>query len=170
MTLLVVRHAEPEVLPDSDPRSWPLSEAGRTAASQLSHRLPRTGRWVSSTERKALETLLYAGPSRMAVTKDPGFDEVRREEPFDDDFKSRRRAWVESRLDDRHSSWEPPEQAAERFEIAVREHLADARSLVVATHGMVLTAWLVHARKQLTPSEAGSFWERMRFPDIVRVV
>lgn len=169
MTLLVVRHAQPAVSPDGDPRSWPLSETGRNAARRLGHRLPRTGRWVSSTERKAYETLLYAGHSSIAVTKDPGFDEVRREEPFDDDFKARRRAWVDARFDDRHSGWESPQEAAERFELAVREHFANAETVVVATHGMVLTAWLVHARQRLAPTEAGSFWERMTFPDIIRV-
>jgi len=113
--------------------------------------------------------LLLAGHSSVAVTQDSRFDEVRREEPFDDGFKARRRAWVEGRLDVRHSGWESPQDAAERFEVAVREHSADAECLVVGTHGMVLTAWLVHARQQLEASDAGSFWERMTFPDIVRV-
>lgn len=169
MTLLVVRHAEPAVSPSVDPSMWPLSEAGRDAASHLSQSLPRAGRWVSSMERKAYETLLYAGHSGVAVTKDSRFDEVRRDEPFDDDFRARRRAWVAGRLDARHSGWETPQDAAERFEDAVCHHCADAECLVVGTHGMVLTAWLVHARRQLEPSEAGSFWEQLRLPDIIRV-
>lgn len=169
MTVLLVRHAEPAASPAVDPSVWPLSDAGRNAASQLSQRLPRAGRWVASSERKAYETLLCAGHSSVAVTQDPRFDEVRRDEPFDDDFKARRRAWVEGRLDARHSGWESPQDASERFEDAVRGHSADAECLVVGTHGMVLTAWLVHARQQLEPSEAGSFWERMTFPDIIRV-
>ncbi|MFZ2503885.1 MAG: histidine phosphatase family protein [Nocardioides sp.] len=168
-TILVVRHAEPAVSPAVDPNAWQLSEAGRDAATQLGQRLPRDGRWVASTERKAYETLLYVGHSSVTVRQDSRFDEVRRNEPFDDDFKTRRRAWVEGRLDVRHSGWESPHEAAERFEDAVHDHSADAEYLVVGTHGMVLTAWLLHARQQLEPSEAGSFWEHMTFPDIIRV-
>lgn len=166
---MLVRHAEPAVSPRDDPRLWPLSTAGRQAASQLRRRLPRAGRWVSSSERKAYETLFYAGHGSIPVAEDPRFDEVRRDEPFDSEFKARRRAWVEGQLDDRHTGWESPVEAAERFDLAVREHTADADALVVATHGMVLTAWLVHERQWLALGEAGAFWERMRFPDVIRV-
>ena len=169
MTILLVRHAEPAASPAFEPSVWTLSDSGRNAASQLGPRLPRAGRWVASSERKAYETLLCAAHSSVAVTQDSRFDEVRRDEPFDDDFKSRRRAWVEGRLDARHSGWESPEDAAERFDVAVREHSTDAECLVVGTHGMVLTAWLVHARQQLELSDAGSFWERMNFPDVIQV-
>ena len=51
----------------------------------------------------------------------------------------------------------------------MREYAADAGALVVATHGMVLTAWLVHGRQRLAPGKAAAFWERMRFPDVIRV-
>lgn len=153
--------------PAVDPSMWALSEAGRRAAKQLSQCLPRAGRWVSSTERKAYETLLCAGRSSI-VTKDSRFDEVRRTEPFDDDFKARRRAWVEGRLDVRHRGWESPPEAAERFELGVREHFADNEDLVVGTHGMVLTAWLVHARRRLEATEAGPFWEQLGLPDVIR--
>ncbi len=166
---MLVRHAEPAVSARDDPRLWPLSTSGREAAGQLYDHLPRSGRWLSSGERKAYETLLYAGHRRIHVQKDPRFDEVRRDEPFDHDFKIRRLAWVEGRLDERHTGWESPEEAAKRFELAVREHAADSEALVVATHGMVLTAWLVHGRRWLPPLEAGSFWEQMRFPEVIRV-
>ncbi len=73
------------------------------------------------------------------------------------------------RLDEGHAGWESPQEAAERFELAVREYAADAGALVVATHGMVLTAWLVHGRQRLAPGKAAAFWERMRFPDVIRV-
>lgn len=34
---------------------------------------------------------------------------------------------------------------------------------------MVLTAWLVRGRRWLAPGEAGTFWEQMRFPDVIRI-
>ncbi len=63
--------------------------------------------------------------------------------------------------------WESPEEAVERLTFAVREYAAEADALVVATHGLVLTAWLVHGRRWLAPGEAGTFWEQMRFPDVI---
>lgn len=169
MTLVLVRHAEPAVSPRQNPRLWPLSTSGREAARQLHAHLPRSGRWLSSTERKAYATLLYAGHHRIHVHKDARFDEVQRDEPFDHDFKIRRLAWIQGRLDERHVDWESPEEAAKRFQLAVSEHAAAAEALVVATHGMVLTAWLVHGRQWLPPAKAGSFWEQMRFPQVIRV-
>jgi broad specificity phosphatase PhoE len=169
MRVLLVRHAEPVASPGVDPSRWPLSDAGRHAAIQLRKRLPRASRWVASTERKAYETVQCAGYPGVAVSQDSRFGEVRRDEPFDDDFKARRFAWLEGRLDARHSGWESAEAAAERFEYAVRDHSFDTECLVVGTHGMLLTAWLVHACRQLQQSEAGAFWDRLTFPDIVLV-
>lgn len=169
MSLVVVRHAEPQVSSADDPRLWPLSKAGRAAARRLVDQLPRTGLWLSSTECKARETLQYAAEGDVAVTEDPRFDEVHRDEPFDSEFRARRRAWVEGRLDERHAGWESPKEAAERFELAVHEYAEAADTLVIATHGMVLTAWLVHAQGRLSLPEAGSFWEHLRFPDVIEV-
>ena len=81
MSLIVERHAEPQVSPADDPRLWPLSKAGRAAARRLVDQLPRTGLWVSSTECKARETLQYAAEGDVAVTEDPRFDEVQQSRP-----------------------------------------------------------------------------------------
>lgn len=165
--LILVRHAEPEAAPAEDPRTWPLSPAGRRAARQLRDRLPQAGRWVSSTERKARETLECAAVGARRIGQEGRFDEVRRDEPYDDAFRQRRRAWVDGTLDDRHLGWETPEEAAARFDRAVADHAKHGVPLVIATHGMVLTAWLVHARHWLAPEEAGAFWAELAFPDVV---
>ena len=102
MRILLVRHAEPQASAAAAPEQWPLSAAGRIAATRLMGRLPTTGRWVTSTEVKAYETLLCArSDEAVPITQDARFDEVR-VEPFDDAFRARRRAWVEGRLDLRH--------------------------------------------------------------------
>lgn len=112
MRILLVRHAEPQASPVLAPGQWSLSIAGRAAAKDLRHRLPATGLWVTSTEVKAYETLLCArAAGQPMITQDPRFDEVRRIEPFDDDFRARRRAWVEGHLDERHRGWETPLEA-----------------------------------------------------------
>jgi len=170
LRILLVRHAEPQVSPTVDPRRWPLSEAGREAAGALLGRLPRTGRWVASSELKALETLQCARPDEsVPVSQDDRFDEVRRIEPFDDDVVTRRRAWVDGRLDDRHRGWETPLEAAARFDEAVRDHAAAGPTLVVGSHGMVVTAWLVHARGTVAAQDAGAYWEGLGLPDVIEL-
>jgi broad specificity phosphatase PhoE len=168
--ILLVRHARPQASPAADPRHWPLSTTGRSAAMDLRGRLPATGLWVTSTEVKAFETLLRARPDdALSITQDARFDEVRRIEPFDHDFRARRRAWVEDRPDQRHAGWETPVEAATRFDEAVREHSALDSPLVIGSHGMVLTAWLVHARGAVARQAAGAFWAAMAFPDVIEV-
>jgi broad specificity phosphatase PhoE len=169
MTLILVRHAEPDVRPDQDPREWVLSTAGRRAASALAARLPTDATWVSSTERKAWETLRCATAEQVEVVHDPGFDEVLRDEPFDDGFRARRLAWVTGLLDSRHAGWETPAETAARFDLAVGRHAESDRPLVVASHGMAMTAWLLHQGHLGDAGAAGEFWTRLAFPDVVRV-
>lgn len=169
MTVLLVRHAEPEVVPGLDPRRWALSKAGRIAAAHLGPRLPSHGVWVSSTETKAYQTLSYAAGADVEIAQDSGFDEVRREEPFDEGFRARRLAWVAGRLDQRHAGWETPTEVAARFDRAVTAHATPSAPLVIASHGMALTAWLVHARGQVPQREAARFWEALAFPDVIDI-
>jgi broad specificity phosphatase PhoE len=171
MRVVLVRHAQPAATADRPPAAWALSCAGRAAAADLRTVLPGDGRWVCSPERKAVETLQIAAQSsdEPVITTDPGFGEVRRPvEPFDEDVHARRRAWVENRLDIRHAGWETPEGAAERFADAVARH-ASARPLVIGTHGMVLTAWLVLIGRVEAGRPAGDLWSGLRFPDAVLV-
>ena len=170
MRVFVVRHAAPQASPVVDPKMWSLSVAGRSAAADLRGRLPASGLWVSSSEVRAYETLTLARPPRtLTVTQDCRFDEVHRVEPFDDDFKARRRAWVQGCLDERHSGWETPSEAAARFDAAVSELVLKSSPLVVGTHGMVLVAWLLHARRAIDQVDAGEFWESMTFPQVIEV-
>lgn len=159
--LILVRHAMPDAVPEVAPEHWRLSADGAAAARELVAGLPTGAYLVSSAEPKAWETLSGAGNS---VRRDPRFNEVRRTgEPWQGNFRELRRAYVEGAG---HPGWEPREQAAERFEAGVaaaREQAAGA-PLVVATHGMVMTSWLV-VRGWLDPSAAGEFWAQLRFPD-----
>jgi broad specificity phosphatase PhoE len=168
--IFLVRHSEPQVSPLVDPREWSLSESGRSAAERLRGRLPAVGVWVASTEAKAYETLLCARcDGYPSIAQDARLDEVRRVEPFGDDFRARRRAWVEGRLDERHMGWETPLDAATRFDAVVRGHSALESALVIGSHGMVLTSWLVHARGAVDQQAAGTFWEEMTFPHVIEV-
>lgn len=167
---MLVRHAEPQVSALVDPQEWSLSGVGRSAAEGLRDRLPSRGLWVTSTAVKAYETLLHARRAGSpSVTQGARLNEVRTVEPFDDDFRARRLAWFEGRLDDRHTGWETAREAAARFDAAVAEHSSMGAPLVIGSHGMVLTAWLVHGRGSVDEQAAGTFWEAMTFPDVIEV-
>lgn len=107
----------PSPSPAAAPRSWPLSEEGRRDAERLRSRVRDDHRlWLSSEERKAVETLECLCPHTIRrVAQDARFNEVVRVEPFDDAFRSRRRAWVEGELDERHVGWESPPDGGRSF-------------------------------------------------------
>jgi broad specificity phosphatase PhoE len=159
--LILVRHAMPDAIPEVAPEHWSLSAEGSAAARALVAALPLRAHPVSSAEPKAWETL---GGAANGVVRDPRFNEVSRVgEPWHTNFRELRRAYVEGT---RHPRWEPQEQAAGRFGAALAAAQQDAGDLpvVVATHGMVMTTWLL-ATGVLQPSEAGEFWAGLRFPD-----
>jgi broad specificity phosphatase PhoE len=163
--VVLVRHAMPTLDPDQAPEDWPLSPGGRLAAAALRPSLPGAAVRLASTERKAVETLALA--TDLPPVQDIRFGEVARPgEPFDDDVRDRRRAWVEGRPDQRHRGWERPGEAAARFGAALADHASDL-PLVVATHGMVLTAWLVSVGHVDAGAAAGRLWAELAFPDVV---
>lgn len=168
---MLVRHAQAAAGAEQAPGDWPLSPAGRVAAAALGPELPDRAVWLSSPERKAVETLTLVVPGgARELVQDARFGEIRRpEEPFDDAFRARRRAWVEGRPDERHQGWESLEEAGARFHAAVLDRRADPDPLVIATHGLVLTAWLVRLGKVEPGGPAGAFWSALAFPDLIRV-
>jgi 2,3-bisphosphoglycerate-dependent phosphoglycerate mutase len=158
VTLILVRHALPAVDPSTPPSQWPLSSDGRAAAALLP--LPPSADLVASTEPKAVETLSSFGH----VVQDSRFGEIHREgEPFDGNFRELRLAYMEGAA---HPLWEPHADAVARFDAAISSHSVPGRTLVVGTHGMVLTVWLTARIGLLSP---GSFWSDLRFPDALHV-
>ncbi len=151
---------------DSPPGHWPLSGQGLASARALRKRLPAGARLVSSTERKAWETL---ADKADVVVRDDRFDEVSRAgEPWGGDFRRLRQLYVSGVP---HSGWEDPADAADRFQAGVEAALSGTCGgvdVVVATHGMVLTTWLV-SRGLVARSEAAAFWSDLAFPDCLRV-
>jgi broad specificity phosphatase PhoE len=159
--LLIVRHAMPAATPDLPSHEWGLTKEGRAAAEALVDALPVGARLVSSEERKAWETL---GGAANRVARDGRFDEVHRPaDLWQDDVRELRVRYVAGT---RHRRWERQADSAARFESGVADHskAAGRAPVVVATHGMVMTIWLV-SRGALTEAQAGAFWSALRFPD-----
>lgn len=121
---------------------------------------------LSSGERKAIQT------ARLATGREPRqdsrFGEVAKPgEPHDELFRARRGAWVRGESDERHRGWETPADAALRFSQAVEEHPGE--DLLIATHGMVMVAWLVSIGWLGAGRAAEEFWAALTFPDLVAV-
>ncbi|MGX1791786.1 NUDIX domain-containing protein [Microbacterium sp. NPDC055312] len=161
-----VRHAQPDVDPSLDPSAWPLSSSGATAAAALDLNAGPCTVISTSPERKAADTVMAAVRSeRMLV--DPRFREVDRVESVHDGFRDARRAWIGGRLDERHEGWETPNAAARRFHEGLLTHQAE--HLIVGTHGMVLTAWMVGQGLIPSGDAAVEFWEQLRFPEVIEL-
>ncbi|UNK72466.1 NUDIX domain-containing protein [Microbacterium sp. H1-D42] len=165
--IIFLRHAMPRVDAFSSPGTWELNPSGIAAAA--AHPVSAADAVVvSSPERKALQTAaLMTARTVDAVAADARFREVDRVERVHDDFRAARAAWVAGLLDSRHQGWETPDAAAQRFHEGLLAHTTD--HLIVGTHGMVLTAWLV-AHGRVAPGDAAvAFWEALDFPAVVEV-
>lgn len=157
----------PRVDAATAPDTWEVSPTGVAAAT--ARRVPAGGaRIVSSPERKARQTTaLMTGRREDAVATDARFREVDRVERVHDDFHAARAAWIVGDLDSRHEGWETPDAAAQRFHEGLTAHPAD--HLIVGTHGMVLTAWLVAHGQVARGDTAVAFWDALEFPAVFEV-
>jgi broad specificity phosphatase PhoE len=163
-SVLIVRHAMPELRPDSPPEQWTLGAAGRCAARQLAAALPADSYVVTSEESKARQTAEQLVAVRGGVlVGDERVGEVRRPDDWIPDHRTMARAYVEGAV---HEGWEPAPAVAERFDEAVRSHAEQAgeRPLIVVNHGMALVSWLA-SRMHL--ADPGEFWASLAFPDAV---
>lgn len=162
----LLRHAMPVPDPQLPPSQWTVSAEGRVAARSVRHELPEGAVLLSSTEQKAIETARLA--AGREPTADVGFCEVHRPgEPFDRFSTERRGAWIRGELDARHRGWETPDQAGRRFTQAVEAH--PGSDLVIATHGMVLVAWLMWIGHLEAGATAESYWSTLTFPQLITV-
>lgn len=147
MRVRFVRHAMPLVDAQRAPADWDLTREGEAEAAAPRLRLRRltpdaSAVIVSSPERKAVQTVALATERPTdSIRTDAGFREIDRHETVSEDFRDARRAWIAGELDARHSNWESPQHAADRMDAALRS--ANAQTVIVGTHGMVLTAWLI---------------------------
>lgn len=157
----------PDVEATVDPAAWVLSADGQVAARATTIANIGDSLLLASTEVKALQTVALMAECAVGdVTADPDFGEVRRGEPFDAHFRQRRRAWVGGDADHRHAGWETFAEAGARFDAALGRYRGD---LVVGTHGMILTAWLVRIGHVPPGESAARFWESLGLPDVVTI-
>jgi 2,3-bisphosphoglycerate-dependent phosphoglycerate mutase len=167
-TLILVRHAQSAPDPALPERDWPLSEAGRRQASDLTDALAELGvdALASSPYLRAVETLRpYAESAGLAIS----LDEDLRERalggwlpnPADVEEAVRR---MHADLDFKLEGGESGHVCIARFEAALGRVAAanPGRTVAVGSHGGVLSHLLARQGVQLPDA----FWKRIRNPHL----
>jgi 2,3-bisphosphoglycerate-dependent phosphoglycerate mutase len=171
-TLLLIRHAQPEVKPGIPVREWPLSAAGRAATQHLATRLASgysPTKLISSEEPKAHKTArILAGRLRLPLATDADLGEHRRARvPYlsqEDWHATMTRFFVQP--DALVFGDETARAALDRFSAAVTRCLAHASrgDLALVTHGTVLTLFVAAHNPH---ADALAFWRALALPDLV---
>jgi broad specificity phosphatase PhoE len=159
--LVLVRHAEPLVTVNAPGEQWGLTDNGRNDARSLGVRLASrfttTSVWTSPEER-ARETATLVCPS-AAIRIREELSEVKK--PWyasaDENERAVRRFLKGEAID----GWESREDALGRL-ARLKAELGSSERVVLVTHGVILTTWLVH---EIGLDDPFSFWSNLRIPD-----
>lgn len=165
MSLILVRHALPEVERGVSSKLWGLSEASREDCVLLAHVLPKSVRSIwSSDERKARETAEVLGLRLgLPVGIDAGFAEVDRPQVWDRDYGEVASGYLSGIAQE---GWERAAGALERFSAAVTKASSGADGdVVVVNHGLAMTLWVA----SVADIDVVSWWRDLTFPDAWRV-
>jgi broad specificity phosphatase PhoE len=113
---------------------------------------------IASTERKAIETAEALADARDIAAFEE-FREVRK--PWFDEADDHRAAAARYLAGEALADWEPLAEAAGRFQAGIDAHRG-VEDLVIATHGIVMSAWLTTVADVPDPFR---FWSELRMPD-----
>jgi broad specificity phosphatase PhoE len=168
--LILIKHSQPEIVPDVISHEWRLSETGRRRCRVLAGRLAAYGpqRFVSSTEPKAAETAaIVADLLRTPWEIEEGLQENDRsgfvfhsDEAYDASFRE-----FFAHPDRRVVGRETADQAHLRFAAAMSRVLErhPSGTLGVVAHGTVITLFVSRA----TGLEPFPLWRRLGLPSFV---
>lgn len=168
MTLHLVRHGRPAIVPGTPAASWDLDPAtyDDVWALRSSGRLPTRAAWFTSPEPKAVQTAQLLTDADVGVL--PDLREHERTGEWIDDFAGAvRRAFD----DPEHPSvrgWEPLAACRERVVPAVRRVL-DVHGdddVVLVGHG---TAWTVVVADLTGRAPDLDRWSALAMPDVLTV-
>lgn len=148
-TLVLVRHAQPEMRADRPASRWTLAPRGREQAAETAGRIGahRPGIVASSPQPKAVETARILGAARALEPRIvAGLEEhARATVPFFPDPADFRAAVLAmlSRPDERVFGEESAAESLRRFRTALEALMAaEAGNVAVVAHGTVISLWL----------------------------
>jgi broad specificity phosphatase PhoE len=172
-TLILVKHAMPEVDPARPAAEWRLGDEGRVAARRIAEELRRFEpvAVVASVEPKAWETAAIVA-QRLRVPCEAAAGLHEHEWPIVDfgdraTFEARVRTLFE-RPDELVFGAETASQAVARFERAVEGALAkraSARALMIVSHGTVIS--LLAAK--WCAADGFALWRSLGLPSFVTI-
>ncbi len=168
MTLYLVRHGRPAMVPGVPAAEWELDPASYDDvwALRSSGRLPRRAAWFCSAEPKAMQTAQLLTDAEVGVLPDLG-EHVRSGEWIDDFAGTVRRAFARPG-EPAADGWEPLDACRARVVPAVRRILEvhGGDDVVLVGHG---TAWtLVVAELTGQPPDLER-WSALAMPDLMTV-
>lgn len=168
--LILVKHAQPQVVASVPPSQWRLAEAGGVCCQVLAHRLAQynPALIITSSELKAQETgQELAKRLGKPIETAPDLHEHERDnvpQMPTPEFISMM-ALVFQRPGSLVLGHETADQARERFSRAITEILRthSVGNIVVVSHGTVISLFVA----QRTGTEAFALWRRMSLPSFV---
>jgi broad specificity phosphatase PhoE len=160
-SVVLIRHAEPLMDGETPTAQWPLTEKGRSDATvlgtSLARRFASTIVWTSP-ERRACETAALAFSSVTAAVRDQ-LNEVKK--PWYASADEHANAVAKYLRGKSVEGWERREDVITRI-AQLRLGSTYLASLVLVTHGLLLTTWLDH---EIELDDSFSFWSNLRMPD-----
>ncbi len=168
--LLLVKHSQPQIIPDIPAREWHLSEEGRQRCYILARNLTpyAPSIIVSSIEPKAIETAAIVGQELSTpYTVAPGLHEHDRSNTGYATQESFEQAIANFFASPNKLVFgqETAHQARERFTQAVFDVLAqhDKGNIVIVAHGTVITLFVA----QFNAIDPFAFWKQLALPSFV---
>lgn len=167
-TLILIRHAKPEIDPSKPARVWPLTESGRQDSMRLAELIkPYAPRHViSSQETKAEQTgQIIATALHVDFSTMPNLHEHERSSVgWIDDFTEFQQLVKQlfDEPDKRVFGDETANQTFKRFSTAI-DRLTTThpdQSIAVSTHGTALTLFIAGYNQM----DAFAFWQTLRTP------
>jgi broad specificity phosphatase PhoE len=168
MTLHLVRHGRPAIVPGVPAAEWELDPAAYDDvwALRASGRLPLRASWFASAEPKAVQTAQLLTDAEVGVLPDLG-EHVRSGEWVEDFAAAVRRAFAhpdEPAVD----GWEPLADCRARVVPAVRRVLEvhGSEDVVLVGHG---TAWTLVVADLTGEAPDLDRWSTLAMPDLITV-
>ena len=173
-SILLVRHAEPQVETHRKASTWQLTDAGCTAAREISTRLAgyRPDVIVTSPERKARDTgQIIAGGLGLTVSEHEGLGEqggdsvefIADRELFRETVR-RHFAEPTRTVLGHESSYEATARFA-RVVSDLSDRASASRCPMLVSHGRVMAAFMA----SVTGTDAWTIWNGLMMPDAIAV-
>jgi len=159
--VVLIRHAEPVARGESPPAERPLTEKGRNDAGVLGTKLAgrSAGKVVwTSPERRARETAELVFPLAVPRVRHQLGEVTKPWYASADELTDAAARYLKGEVVE---GWELRKNVITRID-QLKSDFGSMESLVLVSHGMLLTTWLDH---DIGLSDPLSFWSNLQMPD-----